>query len=141
MTQFSCALACEAGHFLLDGEQRPLAVRQPTPTHPVMADLSGREVGQPFMYCQSYHCLSICIGQKPMAIVESQIQGNLGEFLRGVNYWYPELSDSCCGWAAHHTEHSKVSLCALSRHGREHGQPQNPLLLIPLTYKGVSCST
>ncbi|XP_077634366.1 laminin subunit alpha-3 isoform X1 [Crocuta crocuta] len=44
VTRFSCALACEAGHFLLDGEPRPLAVRQPTPAHPVMADLSGREV-------------------------------------------------------------------------------------------------
>nr|XP_019596793.1 PREDICTED: laminin subunit alpha-3 isoform X1 [Rhinolophus sinicus] len=44
VTQFSCALACEARHFLLDGEPRPLAVRQPNPAHPVMADLSGREV-------------------------------------------------------------------------------------------------
>ncbi|XP_036761629.2 laminin subunit alpha-3 isoform X2 [Manis pentadactyla] len=44
VTQFPCALACEARHFLLDGEPRPLAVRQPTPAHPVMVDLSGREV-------------------------------------------------------------------------------------------------
>uniref|UniRef100_A0A8C9MD28 Laminin subunit alpha-3 n=1 Tax=Panthera tigris altaica TaxID=74533 RepID=A0A8C9MD28_PANTA len=44
VTRFPCALACEARHFLLDGEPRPLAVRQPTPAHPVMADLSGREV-------------------------------------------------------------------------------------------------
>uniref|UniRef100_A0A4X1VPX5 Laminin subunit alpha-3 n=1 Tax=Sus scrofa TaxID=9823 RepID=A0A4X1VPX5_PIG len=44
VTRFPCALACEASHFLLDGEPRPLAVRQPTPGHPVMADLSGREV-------------------------------------------------------------------------------------------------
>ncbi|KAF4024914.1 hypothetical protein G4228_016858 [Cervus hanglu yarkandensis] len=44
VTRFPCALACEARHFLLDGEPRPLAMRQPTPAHPVMADLSGREV-------------------------------------------------------------------------------------------------
>ncbi|KAM7127014.1 laminin subunit alpha-3 isoform 1-T1 [Molossus nigricans] len=44
VTRFPCALACEARHFLLDGEPRLLAVRQPTPAHPVMADLSGREV-------------------------------------------------------------------------------------------------
>ncbi|KAF5919181.1 hypothetical protein HPG69_003821, partial [Diceros bicornis minor] len=44
VTRFPCALACEARYFLLDGEPRPLAVRQPTPAHPVMADLSGREV-------------------------------------------------------------------------------------------------
>ncbi|XP_016022014.2 laminin subunit alpha-3 isoform X2 [Rousettus aegyptiacus] len=44
VTGFPCALACEATHFLLDGEPRPLAVRQPTPAHPVMVDLSGREV-------------------------------------------------------------------------------------------------
>ncbi|KAM8949434.1 laminin subunit alpha-3 isoform 2-T2 [Lycaon pictus] len=44
VTRFPCALACEARHFLLDGEPRPLALRQPTPAHPVMADLSGREV-------------------------------------------------------------------------------------------------
>lgn len=44
LTAFSCTLACEARHFLLDGELRPLAMRQPTPTHPAMVDLSGREV-------------------------------------------------------------------------------------------------
>lgn len=44
VTRFSCTLACEATHFLLDGELRPAAVRQPTPAHPAMVDLSGREV-------------------------------------------------------------------------------------------------
>nr|XP_021501092.1 laminin subunit alpha-3 isoform X2 [Meriones unguiculatus] len=44
VTRFSCTLACEARHFLLDGERRPLAMRQPTPAHPAMVDLSGREV-------------------------------------------------------------------------------------------------
>ncbi|XP_017739471.1 PREDICTED: laminin subunit alpha-3 [Rhinopithecus bieti] len=44
VTRFPCTLACEARHFLLDGEPRPVAVRQPTPAHPVMVDLSGREV-------------------------------------------------------------------------------------------------
>ncbi|XP_054393688.2 laminin subunit alpha-3 isoform X2 [Pongo abelii] len=44
VTRFPCTLACEARHFLLDGEPRPLAVRQLTPAHPVMVDLSGREV-------------------------------------------------------------------------------------------------
>ncbi|XP_075825390.1 laminin subunit alpha-3 isoform X2 [Microtus pennsylvanicus] len=44
VTRFSCTLACEATHFLLDGEPRPVAVRQPTPAHPAMVDLSGREV-------------------------------------------------------------------------------------------------
>ncbi|XP_023597830.1 laminin subunit alpha-3 isoform X2 [Trichechus manatus latirostris] len=44
VTRFPCALACEARQFLLDGELRPLAARQPTRAHPVMADLSGREV-------------------------------------------------------------------------------------------------
>ncbi|XP_044630418.2 laminin subunit alpha-3 isoform X1 [Equus asinus] len=44
VTRFPCTLACEARHFLLDGEPRPLAMSQPTPAHPVMADLSGREV-------------------------------------------------------------------------------------------------
>ncbi|XP_046289595.1 laminin subunit alpha-3 isoform X1 [Marmota monax] len=42
--RFPCTLACEARHFLLDGQSRPLAVRQPTARHPVMVDLSGREV-------------------------------------------------------------------------------------------------
>ncbi|XP_052597506.1 laminin subunit alpha-3 isoform X1 [Peromyscus californicus insignis] len=44
VTRFSCTLACEARHFLLDGELRPAAVRRPTPAHPAMVDLSGREV-------------------------------------------------------------------------------------------------
>nr|XP_020138029.1 laminin subunit alpha-3 isoform X4 [Microcebus murinus] len=44
VTRFPCTLACEARHFLLEGQPRPLAVRQPTPAHPVMVDLSGREV-------------------------------------------------------------------------------------------------
>ncbi|XP_059102677.1 laminin subunit alpha-3-like [Peromyscus eremicus] len=44
VTRFSCTLACEARHFLLDGELRPAAVTQPTPAHPAMVDLSGREV-------------------------------------------------------------------------------------------------
>ncbi|KAL4838838.1 hypothetical protein H8958_020475 [Nasalis larvatus] len=44
VTRFPCTLACETRHFLLDGEPRPVAVRQPTPAHPVMVDLSGREV-------------------------------------------------------------------------------------------------
>ncbi|XP_023063546.1 laminin subunit alpha-3 isoform X2 [Piliocolobus tephrosceles] len=44
VTRFPCTLACEARHFLLDGEPRPVAVRRPTPAHPVMVDLSGREV-------------------------------------------------------------------------------------------------
>uniref|UniRef100_G3RPK3 Laminin subunit alpha-3 n=1 Tax=Gorilla gorilla gorilla TaxID=9595 RepID=G3RPK3_GORGO len=44
VTRFPCTLACEARHFLLDGEPRSVAVRQPTPAHPVMVDLSGREV-------------------------------------------------------------------------------------------------
>nr|XP_051707297.1 laminin subunit alpha-3 isoform X2 [Oryctolagus cuniculus] len=44
VTRFPCTLACEARRFLLDGEPRPVALRQPSPTHPVMADLSGREV-------------------------------------------------------------------------------------------------
>ncbi|XP_060030064.1 laminin subunit alpha-3 [Erinaceus europaeus] len=44
VTGFSCTLACEARHVLIDGEPRPLTVRQPTPAHPVMVDLSGREV-------------------------------------------------------------------------------------------------
>lgn len=44
LTRFSCTLACEATHFLIDGERRPLAVRQPMPTHPAMVDLSGTEV-------------------------------------------------------------------------------------------------
>ncbi|XP_044921392.1 laminin subunit alpha-3 isoform X5 [Mustela putorius furo] len=56
VTRFPCALACEARHFLLDGEPRALAVRQPTPAHPVMADLSGRESRWPafsFLDCIS----------------------------------------------------------------------------------------
>ncbi|XP_012657470.1 laminin subunit alpha-3 [Otolemur garnettii] len=44
VTRFPCTLACEARHFLLDGKPRPLALRQPTPVHPVMVDLSGGEV-------------------------------------------------------------------------------------------------
>ncbi|XP_052011467.1 laminin subunit alpha-3 isoform X2 [Apodemus sylvaticus] len=44
LTGFSCTLACEARHFLLNGELRPLSMRQPTHTHPAMVDLSGREV-------------------------------------------------------------------------------------------------
>lgn len=60
MTRFSCTLACEARHFLLDGEPRPVAVRQPTPAHPAMVDLSGREVGHPSPSCQSDLCVCIC---------------------------------------------------------------------------------
>uniref|UniRef100_A0A2K6FCC1 Laminin subunit alpha 3 n=1 Tax=Propithecus coquereli TaxID=379532 RepID=A0A2K6FCC1_PROCO len=44
VTRFRCTLACEGRHFLLEGQPRPLAVQQPTPAHPVMVDLSGREV-------------------------------------------------------------------------------------------------
>nr|XP_035126645.2 LOW QUALITY PROTEIN: laminin subunit alpha-3 [Callithrix jacchus] len=44
VTRFPCTLACEARHFLLDGEPRPVAVRQPTPAHPVMVELSGKQV-------------------------------------------------------------------------------------------------
>ncbi|XP_015426035.1 PREDICTED: laminin subunit alpha-3-like [Myotis davidii] len=44
LARFPCALACEATHFLLDGQPRPVALRQPSPAHPVMADLGGREV-------------------------------------------------------------------------------------------------
>ncbi|XP_055994419.1 laminin subunit alpha-3 [Sorex fumeus] len=44
VTRFSCAAACEARHFLLDGELKPLTMRQPSPAHPVMAELHGREV-------------------------------------------------------------------------------------------------
>ncbi|KAM5221985.1 laminin subunit alpha-3-like [Ctenodactylus gundi] len=44
VTRFACTLACEASLFLLDGNPRPLVVRQPTPAHPIMVDLSGREV-------------------------------------------------------------------------------------------------
>ncbi|XP_048219198.1 laminin subunit alpha-3 isoform X2 [Perognathus longimembris pacificus] len=43
VARFSCTVACEATYFLLDGEPRPVAVRQPTPAHPVMVDLSGRQ--------------------------------------------------------------------------------------------------
>lgn len=42
---FPCTLACEATRFLLDGQPRPMALRQPSPAHPVMADLGGQEVG------------------------------------------------------------------------------------------------
>lgn len=45
LARFPCALACEATHFLLDGQPRPVALRQPSPAHPIMADLGGREVG------------------------------------------------------------------------------------------------
>lgn len=121
MTRFPCALACEARHFLLDGEPRPLALRQPTPAHPVMADLSGREVGQPFFTVKSYCYLSVYICWKLLATFASQIQGNLEEFLRGVNYRYTEFSDPGCGWAVHHMEHNKVSLWALSRQDRNMG--------------------
>ncbi|XP_005874378.1 PREDICTED: laminin subunit alpha-3, partial [Myotis brandtii] len=44
LARFPCTLACEATHFLLDGQPRPVALRQPSPAHPVMADLGGREV-------------------------------------------------------------------------------------------------
>ncbi|XP_076991904.1 laminin subunit alpha-3 isoform X2 [Tamandua tetradactyla] len=45
VTRFHCVLACEARHFLLGGQPRPLVLRQPTPAHPVLVDLSGTEVG------------------------------------------------------------------------------------------------
>lgn len=111
VTRFPCALACEARHFLLDGEPRPLAVRQPTPAHPVMADLSGREVGQPFVYCQNYHYLPICVCWRSLASIASQIQGNLEGFLRllikGVwssliwvgAGWYTTLSYGHLSWS------------------------------------------
>ncbi|XP_036274356.1 laminin subunit alpha-3 isoform X2 [Pipistrellus kuhlii] len=41
---FPCALACEATRFLLDGQPRPVTLRQPSAAHPVMVDLGGREV-------------------------------------------------------------------------------------------------
>uniref|UniRef100_A0A4X2JQ08 Laminin subunit alpha 3 n=1 Tax=Vombatus ursinus TaxID=29139 RepID=A0A4X2JQ08_VOMUR len=44
VTRFACALACEADRFLLNGMPRVLATRKPTPEHPIMADISGREV-------------------------------------------------------------------------------------------------
>ncbi|KAG6933637.1 laminin subunit alpha 3 [Chelydra serpentina] len=44
LARFSCVLGSEATHFLLGGEYRKMAVRQPTPEHPVMSHISGREV-------------------------------------------------------------------------------------------------
>ncbi|XP_072460501.1 laminin subunit alpha-3 isoform X2 [Notamacropus eugenii] len=44
VTRFACALACEAERFLLDGMPRVLATQKPTPEHPIMVDISGREV-------------------------------------------------------------------------------------------------
>ncbi|EMP38380.1 Laminin subunit alpha-3 [Chelonia mydas] len=44
LARFSCVLGSEATHFLLGGEYRKIAVRQPTPEHPVMSHISGREV-------------------------------------------------------------------------------------------------
>ncbi|XP_044538899.1 laminin subunit alpha-3 [Gracilinanus agilis] len=44
MTSFACASACEAELFVLNGMPRTLGTRRPTPEHPVMADISGREV-------------------------------------------------------------------------------------------------
>uniref|UniRef100_A0A8C8VNC6 Laminin subunit alpha 3 n=1 Tax=Pelusios castaneus TaxID=367368 RepID=A0A8C8VNC6_9SAUR len=44
LVRFSCVLGSEATHFLLGGEYRRIAVRQPTLEHPVMLHVSGREV-------------------------------------------------------------------------------------------------
>ncbi|XP_050818193.1 laminin subunit alpha-3-like [Gopherus flavomarginatus] len=44
LARFSCVLGSEATHFLLGGEYRRIAVRQPTPEHPVMSHISGIEV-------------------------------------------------------------------------------------------------
>ncbi|XP_014426018.2 laminin subunit alpha-3 isoform X2 [Pelodiscus sinensis] len=43
LARFSCIFGSEATHFLLGGEYRKIAVRQPTPKHPVMLHVSGRE--------------------------------------------------------------------------------------------------
>uniref|UniRef100_A0A5F8G2Z2 Laminin subunit alpha-3 n=1 Tax=Monodelphis domestica TaxID=13616 RepID=A0A5F8G2Z2_MONDO len=44
VTRFACVSACEAERFLLNGMPRTLGTRRPTPEHPVMAEISGREV-------------------------------------------------------------------------------------------------
>ncbi|KAM9386689.1 laminin subunit alpha-3 [Phaethornis superciliosus] len=42
--RFSCVLGSEAEYFRHGGEYRRIPVRQPTPDHPVMTQISGREV-------------------------------------------------------------------------------------------------
>ncbi|XP_009989305.1 PREDICTED: laminin subunit alpha-3, partial [Tauraco erythrolophus] len=42
--RFSCVLGSEAAYFRHEGEYRRIPVRQPTPDHPVMSHISGREV-------------------------------------------------------------------------------------------------
>ncbi|XP_064363379.1 laminin subunit alpha-3 isoform X2 [Dromaius novaehollandiae] len=42
--RFSCVLGSEAAYFTNAGEYRKTPVRQPTPDHPVMSHISGREV-------------------------------------------------------------------------------------------------
>lgn len=42
--RFSCVLGSEAVHFRHGGESRRIPVRQPTPSQPAMAHISGREV-------------------------------------------------------------------------------------------------
>ncbi|XP_074843383.1 laminin subunit alpha-3 [Carettochelys insculpta] len=44
LARFSCNLGSEATHFLLGGKYRKIAIRQPTPEHPAMSHVSGREV-------------------------------------------------------------------------------------------------
>lgn len=123
MTRFSCTLACQAGHFLLDGQPRPLAVRQPIPAHPVMVDLSGTEVGEAsyllsVLKLYPYLCLLKMLHH---SFFSSQVLGKLEEFLRDVNQhqlsslilvgsgWYLTLSPV------------QIALSELSRHGRGHG--------------------
>lgn len=66
----------QARHFLLDGEPRPLAVRQPN-SRTQSWWTSGREVRQPFLFFYQifYHLLSFC--WKPLATIVSHIQVNL----------------------------------------------------------------
>ncbi|MEE6464203.1 hypothetical protein FKM82_006212 [Ascaphus truei] len=48
MDKFSCVLGTEGEYFKQDGINRPITVRQPSPGHPLMADIRGRQVDLQF---------------------------------------------------------------------------------------------
>uniref|UniRef100_A0A8C3IVW1 Laminin subunit alpha 3 n=1 Tax=Chrysemys picta bellii TaxID=8478 RepID=A0A8C3IVW1_CHRPI len=65
LARFSCVLGSEATHFLLGGEYRKIAVRQPTPEHPVMSHINHN-------VNWALYIVIVCVLQHKICIVSAE---------------------------------------------------------------------